>query len=95
MPHILSGARAIGGSVISEEGMACIGVHLELVGLTVLVQFLAQPFRVRWRWISVLLPKKGEKRTCQVCIISMAATGRASVGPSSGMMCLLLNPRPR
>ena len=25
MPHILSGARAIGGSVISEEGMAGIG----------------------------------------------------------------------
>ena len=63
MPHTLSRSGAIARPVISEEGMACIGVHLELVGLTVLVQFLAQPFRVRWRWISVLLPKKGEKRT--------------------------------
>ena len=37
MPHILSGARAIGGSVIGEEGVAAIGVHLILVSLVVLV----------------------------------------------------------
>ena len=60
MPHILSGARAIGGSVISEEGVAGIGVHLILVSLVVLVQFLPQPGRVGWRWVGVVLPKKGQ-----------------------------------
>ncbi len=60
MPHILSGARAIGGPVIGEEGVAGIGVHLILVSLVVLVQFLPQPGRVGWRWIGVFLPKKGQ-----------------------------------
>ena len=60
MPHILSGARAIGGSVIGEEGVAGIGVHPILVSLVVLVQFLPQPGRVGWRWIGVLLPEKGQ-----------------------------------
>ena len=56
----MSGARAIGGSVIGEEGVAGIGVHLILVSLVVLVQFLPQPGRVGWRWIGVFLPKKGQ-----------------------------------
>ena len=59
MPHILSGTRAIGGPVIGEEGVAGIGVHLTLVSLVVLVQFLPQPGRVGWRRIGVFLPKKG------------------------------------
>jgi hypothetical protein len=37
MPHILSGARAIGGPVIGEESVAGIGVYLILVSLVVLV----------------------------------------------------------
>ena len=37
MPHILSGARPIGGPVISEESVAGIGVYLVLVSLVVLV----------------------------------------------------------
>ena len=60
MPHILSGARAIGGPVIGEEGVAGIGVHLILVSLVVLVQFLPQPDRVGWRWIGVFFPEKGQ-----------------------------------
>jgi len=59
MPHILSGARAIGGPVIGEEGVAGTCVDPILVSLVVLVQFLQQPDRVGWRWIGVFLPKKG------------------------------------
>ena len=60
MPHILGGACAIGGPVIGEKGVTGIGVHLILVSLVVLVQFLPKPGRVGWRWIGVFLPEKGQ-----------------------------------
>jgi len=88
MPHILSGARAIGGSVISEEGVAGIGVHLILVSLVVLVQFLPQPGRVgAGDGLASSSPKRASNGHDRLATMSIAATGRAAVGPSSGMMC--------
>jgi len=84
MPHILSGARAIGGSVIGEEGVADTGVHLILVSLVVLVQFLPQPGCGGRRRIGIFLPKRASNGHDRLATMSIAATGRAAVGLSPG-----------
>ena len=61
MPHILGRRGAIAVPVVSEEGVAGVSVHLELVGLTVPIQLLFQACRVGRRRVGVIFAKKRQR----------------------------------
>ena len=60
-PPVRCGVLPVAGAVVGEEGVASVGVRLELKDLVVLDQLLAQAFHLLLGWTLILISEETQQ----------------------------------